>query len=127
MMEQQTAKKRKGSKTKGCEGKECYPSTSYTDLYDYTYKRKIGEDETCPRPTPMQRASAIRNGQSIFEKTAEFYCKAGGYGDEQCDHPCECKPIIRNWSSKFKGFRKQGAFCYIDIETSADIDCKCKS
>ena len=118
---QKPAKRKKES----CEGKECYFSLNHTETIEYTYAR-LKKKKTCSKPTARQRAKAVLQAQRIFESFAEVYCKAGGYGDDQCDEPCKCKPSISQWASKFKGWKKSGNKCIIEIEISGHIDCTCQ-
>lgn len=113
-------------RTESCVGKEYYLSLDHSDTYEYTYADNVADNDQCLTPTYDQRAAAVLQAQSALQGFAEVYCKSGGYGDDQCDHPCECRSAISQYSSKIKGWRKSGARCFIEVEISAHIDCKCK-
>ena len=119
-----TSRKSKQRKDESCEGKKCYYSLDHTETVEYPYA-KIKDKKQCLKPTPKQRASAVLQAQRVFENFAKVYCKAGGYGDDQCDKPYKCKPEITGWKSRITGWRTGGKDCIVEVEISGHIECKC--
>lgn len=110
----------------GKKDKECYLATALTEPYSYGYADAGETDVACPAPTSLQRAAAVRQAQRVFEDTAKAYCIAGSPGADECrSNEQECKAFVTGWSAKITGWHRLGARCFIDVETTAHIDCRC--
>ena len=106
-------------------GETCQDSFSYTLETEFEYIKLHPTDQPCPKPTAVQEAQAALDAKGKFADFAATFCAAG-----KCADNLTCTATVSDLRARATGTGENAANdnqknCYVKIEISASISCKC--